>query len=110
MCLVIGTERAAQLPKSSKGTIQRGVANEVYKEEIDRLYSGAAEEGSRTLPRRDPADIRKFILETVVSVGGESSHKTPVDLNTDLFNWGVNSVMATRIRTAISKVSVSSIA
>jgi len=111
MCLVIGTERAAQLPKSSKGTIQRGVANEVYKEEIDRLYSEAVEEASsRNLPRRDPADIRKFILETVILVGGESSHKTPVDLNTDLFNWGVNSVMATRIRTAMSKVSVSSAA
>ena len=83
----------------------------MYKEEIDRLYSEAVEEASsRNLPRRDPADIRKFILETVILVGGESSHKTPVDLNTDLFNWGVNSVMATRIRTAMSKVSVSSAA
>jgi hypothetical protein len=106
MCTIIGTERAAQLPKSSKGTIQRGVANEVYKEEIDRLYSGGGyEDNSKTLPKQDAADIRKFILETVVSVVGESSRKTPVDLNTDLFNWGVNSVMATRIRTAMQKVS-----
>jgi hypothetical protein len=91
MCLSIGTERAAQLPKSSKGTVQRGVANEVYKQEIDRLYNGTDE-------------IRDFILDTVSSVAGERAQKTPIELDSDLFSWGVNSVMATRIKTAMQKV------
>jgi len=110
MCLSIGTERAAQLPKSSKGTIQRGVANDVYKEEIDRLYNGApADDSASPNIKRNEDEIRDFILETVSSVAGDRAKKTPIELDTDLFSWGVNSVMATRIRTALQKVSRSSI-
>jgi len=110
MCLSIGTERAAQLPKSSKGTIQRGVANDVYKEDIDRLYNGApADDSASTVIKRNADEIRDFILETVSSVAGDRAKKTPIELDTDLFSWGVNSVMATRIRTALQKVSRSSI-
>jgi hypothetical protein len=106
MCVSIETERAAQLPKSSKGTIQRGVANEVYKEEIDCLYNGApASDGSSPMAKRNVDEIRDFILETVSSVAGDRAKKTPIELDTDLFSWGVNSVMATRIRTAMQKVS-----
>jgi hypothetical protein len=110
MCLSIETERASQLPKSSKGTIQRGVANEVYKEEIDRLYNEAPPDDSAGLiAKRNADEIRDFILQTVSSVAGERAQKTPIELDTDLFSWGVNSVMATRIRTAIQKVCRSSI-
>ena len=106
MCVSVGTERAAQLPKSSKGTIQRGVANEVYKEEIDRLYNGASTGDSASpIVKRNVNQIRDFILETVSSVAGDRAQKTPIEPDTDLFSWGVNSVMATRIRTAMQKVS-----
>jgi len=109
MCTSIGAERAAQLPKSSKGTIQRGVANEVYKEEIDRLYNGApTSDSAGPIVKRNADEIRDFILETVSSVAGERAQKTPIELDTDLFSWGVNSVMATRVRTAMQKVSLSS--
>ena len=106
MCISIGPDRAAQLPKSSKGTIQRGVANEVYKEEIDHLYNGAPT-GDSVNPtvERNVDEIRDLILDTVSSVAGERAQKTPIKLDTDLFSWGVNSVMATRIRTALQKVS-----
>lgn len=105
MCVVVSTERAAQLPKSSKGTIQRGVANEVYKEEIDRLYNGVISEGSSDqIPRRNTDEIRKLAFETVTSVTGDKAGKAPIELTTDLFSWGVNSVMATRIRTGLQKV------
>jgi hypothetical protein len=109
MCVSIGTERAAQLPKSSKGTIQRGVANEVYKEEIDRLYNGApTDDSAGSIAKRNADEIRDFIRETVSSVAGDRARKTPIELDTDLFSWGVNSVMATRIRTAMQKVCRSS--
>jgi len=105
MCISIGPERAAQLPKSSKGTIQRGVANEVYKEEIDRLYNGAQTSDSASpIDKRNVHEIRNLILDIVSSVAGERAQKTPIELDTDLFSWGVNSVMATRIRTAMQKV------
>jgi hypothetical protein len=110
MCLSIGSERAAQLPKSSKGTIQRGVANEVYKEEIDRLYNGeATDDSTGQIAKRDVDEIRDSVLKAVSSVAGERAQKTPIELDTDLFSWGVNSVMATRIRTAMQKVRRSSI-
>jgi len=109
MCTSIKAERAEQLPKSSKGTIQRGVANEVYKEEIDRLYNGASTSDSAgPIVKRNVDEIRDFILETVSSVAGFRAQKTPIEFNTDLFSWGVNSVMATRVRTAMQKVSLSS--
>jgi hypothetical protein len=109
MCVSIGPERAAQLPKSSKGTIQRGVANEVYNEEIDRLYNGAPTDNSASpIAKRNVDEIRDFILETISSVAGDRAQATPIDLDTDLFSWGVNSVMATRVRTAMQKVSLSS--
>jgi hypothetical protein len=110
MCLSIGTERAAQLPKSSKGTVQRGVANEVYKQEIDRLYNGTpTDDSGGPVAKRNADEICDFILDTVSSVAGERAQKTPIELDTDLFSWGVNSVMATRIRTAMQKVCRSSI-
>lgn len=109
MCVVVSNERAAQLPKSSKGTIQRGVANEVYKEEIDRLYNGVISEGSSDqIPRRNTDEIRKLVLEIVTSVTGDKAGKAPIELTTDLFSWGVNSVMATRIRTGLQKVRLTS--
>jgi len=105
MCIIIGPERAAQLPKSSKGTIQRGVANEVYKEEIDRLYNGAPTGDSASpIVKRNVDEIRDLILNAISSVAGERAQKAPMELDTDLFSWGVNSVMATRIRTAMQKV------
>jgi hypothetical protein len=110
MCVSIGTERAAQLPKSSKGTIQRGVAYDVYKEEIDRLYNETPKSDSANpIVKRNVDEIRDLILETVSSVAGDRAQKTPIELDTDLFNWGVNSVMATRIRTAMQKVRRSNI-
>jgi len=106
MCVAIGPKRGAQLPKSSKGTIQRGVANEVYKDEIDRLYdTGGGESGSHTIPERSVTDIRQFILEIVQAITANRPSSTQIDSTTDLFSWGVNSVMAARIRTAMQKVS-----
>ena len=106
MCAVIGPQRGAQIPKSSKGTIQRGVANEVYKEEIDRLYNiGGGESGPHKIPKRSVTDIRQFILETVQAVTANRTSSTQIDSTTDLFSWGVNSVMAARIRLAMQKVS-----
>jgi hypothetical protein len=102
MCIVIKPERGVLLPKSSKGTVQRGVANEVYKEEIDRLYNGTSAEDE--VPRRDLADIRQCILGYVKTVVGQERAGS-LELTTDLFSWGVNSVTGSRIRAMMQKVS-----
>lgn len=106
MCLVVDLERAKLLPKSSKGTIQRGVANEVYMEEIDRLYSGRVGGNVDESPKRSLEKIRRVILDAVLAIAGERAQRDPIDLTTDLFSWGVDSVMTSRIRTAIQKVRI----
>lgn len=99
MCAVVSSpERIAAIPKSSKGTIQRGVANEVFKAEIDSLYAAAS---GQDLPRRNLADIQQWLRMAVKQVA-----KSDAELldDTDLFNWGVDSVKATRLRSAMQKV------
>jgi hypothetical protein len=108
MCFVVAqAERAAELPKSSKGTIQRGVAYDTYKSEIDALYGDGAEGQRLTIAGRE---LENWLLAKVEDVIGDSKrYKNDVlDKETDLFSWGVDSVKAARLRFAMMKVSLSS--
>jgi hypothetical protein len=107
MCLVItDPERAAALPKSSKGTVQRISAYEIYKTEIDGLYTQSSEDGDGCTYRGDIEGIRDRVKDFVLAVTrGKRSEEGGLELTTDLFAWGVDSLMASRIRAAISKVS-----
>lgn len=109
MCAIVADpSRIAALPKSSKGTIQRGVANDVYKADIEALYEGTdannATNGDR--PKKSLEEIRSFVRALVKRVAGDKAAKGDLADDTDLFSWGVDSLMATRIRTAIQKVSL----
>lgn len=107
MCLVIADpERIEQLPKSSKGTIQRGVAYQVFSDEIDRLYaaSGGAKEGLR-LSEEEMTSWLSDLVDKVV--GGSQLTSEKLSPDSDLFSWGVDSLKATRIRSAIIKVGPS---
>lgn len=106
MCMIItDAERISKLPKSSKGTIQRGVANDVYRKEIERLYDGTGSTSSGTEPsKRTLEEIITFVGNIVKKVAGDKISKSTLVENTDLFSWGVDSLMATRIRTALQKV------
>jgi len=100
MCMVVDEHRAKALPKSSKGTIQRGVAYEVYKEEITKLYQTTH---TGDIPKRSLQEIKGIVRECI-----EQAAKDNRDLSesTDLFSWGVNSLMATAIRNSLSKVNL----
>lgn len=109
MCIV--TDGSKALPKSSKGTIQRGVAYEVFKEEIDAMYGAGSTDTAPGAKKRDLREIEDYLLQTIKRVAGSGSRrKIPLDRETDLFNWGVDSLMATRIRTAAQRVSCGSFA
>lgn len=105
MCLIIDPSKTTkQLPKSSKGTIQRGLAYEVFADEIKQLYtSGSTEQGGA--PKRSLAEIEAVAMDLVASVAGARSSVDSLTQSTDLFSWGVDSLMATRIRAAILRVS-----
>ena len=109
MCKVVSdADRAAALPKSSKGTIQRGVAYEVFEREIKELYgegaNGDVDQGN--IPRRTVGEITDAVRRLVREVGqGQGKCKLQeLEDETDLFGWGVDSLMATRLRARISKV------
>lgn len=104
MCLVIDNSKGKELPKSSKGTVQRGLANDLFKEEIKSIYGGAV--GSEELPKRSLQEIEKEVERIIVEVTSSRVKVQGLEYDTDLFSWGVDSLMATRIRSGIMRVSV----
>lgn len=99
----------ATFPKSSKGSLQRGRAYQAYAKHIEEIYarfeeSGNAEpapNGDRTLRTR--AEITDFITKTVQRMLGSSS----ILPGSDLFNEGLNSLQAVRLRNMLQKVVIS---
>lgn len=100
MCKII-VSNDKQLPKSSKGTIQRGSAYEVFASEINALYAGESDSKSR----RSLAGVQEELRKMILDIAGEKKRSLPLSLDTDLFNWGVDSLMATRVRAGIMRVS-----
>ncbi|KAK4686150.1 hypothetical protein P7C73_g3978, partial [Tremellales sp. Uapishka_1] len=96
MCLIVPSGK--DLPKSSKGTVQRGLAYERFALEIERLYASTDGEGAGENPVRNLGEIEEVIAGLVRRVAGK-----PVERETDLFSWGVNSLMAIRIRAGMQK-------
>lgn len=104
MCLVLEVEGSSKaLPKSSKGTIQRGLAYEAFKEEIDGLYQGV--DSAAELPKRSLSEIESELRKLILGLTTDKAAEDTLNDDTDLFTWGVNSLMATRLRTSVLKVS-----
>lgn len=103
MCLVVDNSGKA-LPKSSKGTIQRGLAYEVFREETERLYETVSSDQDGN-EKRDLPEIESRIKGIIVELMGARRNGDSLGRTTDLFSWGVDSLMATRVRTAIQRVS-----
>lgn len=105
MCLVIeSTDK--QLPKSSKGTIQRGVAYDLFKDEIKGLF-GVGQQGE--IEKRSAEEIEEVLNRIIKGVVGSKLKVVALGRETDLFSWGVDSLMATRIRAGILKVNAVSL-
>ncbi|WVR04200.1 hypothetical protein IAU60_001200 [Kwoniella sp. DSM 27419] len=104
MCAIVPSDQAQvkSLPKSSKGTIQRGVAYEVFKQEIEKLYDGVEAQAEQLEKRPLPA-IEAVVQSTIDRVCSSRLKVDSLTTTTDLFAWGVDSLMATRIRSALVK-------
>jgi len=102
MCLVV--KKIGLLPKSSKGTVQRGLAYEVFRKEIERLYDNPIEQYAGE--KRSLLEIEDCLHGLIMEVMGSSRKVVSLDRITDLFSWGVDSLMATRIRSGIHRVSL----
>ena len=106
MCLIITSrDRIDDLPKSSKGTIQRGLAYAVFKPETDRLFSSNSSYGTGSKLQLDGSKLEKWLMERVLEVAGQQQDgQECLEADTDLFSWGIDSVKAARLRFLISQV------
>lgn len=103
MCGV--SDPSKHLPKSSKGTTQRGVAYEFFAREISRLYVEIETVGNDKEVIWSEKDIQVELWSMII----KTVRHDPVSvlrMDTDLYNWGVNSLMATRLRNIMQKVSL----
>ncbi|KAL7419511.1 hypothetical protein Q5752_005422 [Cryptotrichosporon argae] len=100
MCAVVDSAKA--LPKSSKGTVQRGVAYDVFKPEIEGLY-GQREASDK--PKRSRAEIEAVVRALVLDVAPRRLRPETLYADTDLFSWGVDSLMATRVRAGLQALN-----
>lgn len=99
MVEVVDSETFSNLPRSSKGTLQRGLALEKLKTVIDDLYL-RFEKGEAPLlqPRAHlvGAPLRNWLREAIIEISG-------VELadDADFYENGIDSIMAARIRSAL---------
>lgn len=107
MCRIVAPSpdgTAQSLPKSSKGTVQRGLAYGAFKAEIEAIYTvdpaRVAEQS-----KRSREEIRTIVRKIVGDVTKSKVKSGTLEVETDLFSWGVDSLMATRIRGGLKKVS-----
>lgn len=109
MCLIISSrDRIDALPKSSKGTIQRGLAYDVFKPETDRLYSSHSSSGPESKLQLDGSVLEQWLMGRVLEVAGQQQDgQESLEADTDLFSWGIDSVKAARLRFLISQVCLS---
>ncbi|OCF34514.1 hypothetical protein I316_03555 [Kwoniella heveanensis BCC8398] len=104
MCSIV-TDKTKALPKSSKGTVQRGVAYDVFKAEIEKLYEASAGGNEQTLiEERSKEEIARHIQAVISDVAASRLKVDGLKEDTDLFSWGLDSLMATRVRSSMQKV------
>lgn len=91
-------------PKASKGTLQRGKAYEAYAKVIDQAYkryeSTAATDGDTAKLRLAPSELLEYILERI----RETMQTKEVQADDDLFNLGLTSTQALRVRNLLKTV------
>lgn len=90
---------AYQLPKTSKGTVQKKKADQVYSALIEKLYAPGTDEESNSRSRFDRSKLLEHLRSLVCASSNLKSENLQDD--SDLFALGINSLQAARIRSQI---------
>lgn len=104
LCLLPPSE-AQNIPRASKGTLQRGRAYQHYANLIDSIYVDFEEGRSLRLQAPNASGAKEALtgqeLITWLQSKVESNNGTNLSPDTDLFVAGVDSIQSARIRAAI---------
>lgn len=91
-------------PKASKGTIQRGKAYEAYATTIDNAYkqyeASDTANGASVKLQLAPSELLEYILDRI----RETVQMQEVEPDDDLFNLGLSSTQALRVRNLLKTV------
>jgi hypothetical protein len=94
----------ANLPRSSKGTLQRGLAMEQLADVINEVYARFDRGDPLTdepVVQREGAELRSWLRSYLKKLVGKE-----VEDHTDFYGSGLDSLMAARFRSALIRVSV----
>lgn len=103
--MVVALPEDAVFPRTSKGTVQRPVAYRIYEVNITRAYD-AFEKGGADISKKvihDLDEMVDYLMDAIGAIVGpdatsKQGKRATLQPNTDLFNFGVDSVQAMRIR------------
>ena len=91
-------------PKASKGTMQRGKAYQAYASAIDQAYkryeASDMHDGTSLKLQLAPSELLDYILDKL-----RETMQQRVDADDDLFNLGLTSTQALRVRNVLRTVS-----
>lgn len=103
--LVLLLPEDASFPKASKGTVQRGKAYEAYAAAIDGIYkqyeSSDQSNGIHEKLQLAPTELLDYILDRI----RETMQVKEIHTDDDLFNLGLSSTQALRVRNLLKAVS-----
>jgi thioester reductase-like protein len=97
-----GSSEAANLPKSSKGTILRKQAESLFHDEIERAY-GDADNGNASSERKT-SDVPDDQVSSMLGKLFDDVLGRHIDPSEDLFTQGVDSIACLQLKKRISKV------
>ncbi|RDI78350.1 hypothetical protein Vi05172_g11662 [Venturia inaequalis] len=100
--ITILTQDEDPLPKSSKGTILRNVANGKYAKQIEAVYNGGAQD-SRTLLSETSSeeDVLTAVRGIILAI---TNGKGILDNHADFYQHGIDSAMCSQIRGRLAKI------
>jgi len=83
----------SKLPRTSKGTVRRPIAEQVFATEINSLYHSTSSTNTKSI---SGSDLEDFLMEAVEKVTSQKVHRRD-----DLFSLGFDSLKASRLRLKI---------
>ena len=104
-----GGDAERGFPTASKGSIQRPMVYKRYAELIERTYEAFERAGGggdqAKITFRDAAEAETVVREAIVAtLGGEHSLRAPLELDMELFAFGLNSLHTARVRNVLQTV------